>query len=135
MNGSCHCGAVTIRVPGPPAYLNACNCTLCWKLGAMWGYYPIGEVAFSGAVRSYLRSDIPDARMTTEHCDRCGATTNWRLIGENAPPRLGVNMRLFEPAELAGVELRFGDRRKHATIEPRHYYRDPTIFDGAGAKA
>jgi hypothetical protein len=134
MQGSCHCGAVTIRVPSTPEYLNDCNCTLCWKLGTLWGYFPASQVEFSGAVRTYLRSDMPGAQLSAEFCGSCGATTNWRMVGEDAPDRMGVNMLLFDPADLTGIEVRYGDRRNYGT-NPRHHYRDPTIFDGAGANA
>jgi hypothetical protein len=135
MQGSCHCGAVTIRVPERPPFLNACNCTLCWKVGTMWGYFPVSEVEFSGEVSSYLRSDVPNASMAAEYCGKCGATTNWRRLDADAPDRMGVNMLLFDPAELAGLELRYGDRRNHERSNPQPSYRPPTIFDGAGAKA
>jgi hypothetical protein len=101
----------------------------------MWGYFPVSEVEFSGEVSSYLRSDVLNASMAAEYCGKCGATTNWRRLDADAPDRMGVNMLLFDPAELAGLELRYGDRRNHERSNPQPSYRPPTIFDGAGAKA
>ncbi|MDB5688702.1 MAG: glutathione-dependent formaldehyde-activating protein [Sphingomonas bacterium] len=135
MNGSCLCGRITIRVPGRPDYLNACNCTFCTKLGAVWGYFPLSRVEFAGEPRAYVRADIADPALSGNFCPDCGATTHWAPHGPGRPDRAGINMRLFDPAELIGIELRFGDRRNHAGVEPRHHYREPTIFDGAGATA
>lgn len=133
MNGSCHCGQVTIRVPAEPEYLNACNCTVCTKLGALWGYYSRRQVGIAGETRSYLRSDVEQPNIGFDFCGQCGATTSWSPRGSNEEDRMGVNMRLFDPAELTGIEIRYGDRRNHDTA-PRRYYREPTIFDGAGAQ-
>ena len=44
MKGTCPCGGVTVTVPGRPEYLNSCNCTLCWRLGGLWGYFDPAKV-------------------------------------------------------------------------------------------
>jgi hypothetical protein len=133
VNGACLCGRVTVRVPGQPTYLNACNCEACTKLGAMWGYYPREEVEIGGEPVTYVREDRSDPYLSFHFCAACGSTINWAPIPGDAPDRLGINMRLFDPAELKGVELRFGNRREHDTVEPRRYYREATTFDGQGA--
>ena len=133
MNGSCHCGRVTIRVPAPPDYLNACNCTLCVKNGALWAYYPRGRVEIDGEARAYVRADEAEPYLSTNFCADCGSTTHWAPLAADAPDRMGVNMALFEPAELRGIEVRYGDRRNDYEGE-RRYYRAPTVFDGVGVE-
>ncbi len=133
MNGSCHCGRVTVRVPGSPDYLNACNCTLCFKKGALWGYFPRSEVEIEGATEAYVRGDEADPYLSTNFCPHCGTTTHWMPLADDAPDRMGVNMRLFEPGDMRGIEVRYGDWR-NSSGELRPYYRAPTIFDGIGAE-
>jgi hypothetical protein len=135
MNGGCLCGRVTVEVPGRPDYLNECNCAFCIKLGAMWGYYPESRVVLAGPVASYVREDVADPALRAQFCGTCGATTSWTPNKPDMPDRMAVNMRLFDPAGLAGIELRFGNRRDHDAVEPRHYYRAATTFDGLGATA
>jgi len=135
MKGGCLCGRVAIEVPGRPEYLNECNCAFCQKIGAMWGYYPASAVEIAGPVTTYVREDLADPALRAQFCGTCGATTSWAPNKPDMPDRMAVNMRLFEPAELAGVELRFGNRRDHAAVEPRFYYRPATPFDGLGARA
>jgi hypothetical protein len=133
MKGSCLCGRVTVQVPDRPEYLNLCNCSFCVKLGAMWGYYPGSRVEFTGPIASYVREDVPEPSIQAQFCGTCGATTSWSPVPEGRTDRMAVNMRLFDQAALAGVELRFGNRRDYPAVEPRHYYRDATTFDGLGA--
>ena len=35
MKGTCPCGGVTVTLPRKPEYLNSCDCTLCFRLGAL----------------------------------------------------------------------------------------------------
>jgi hypothetical protein len=135
MKGACLCGRVTIRVPARPDYMNACNCAFCTKLGAVWAYYALSAVEIEGEPRAYVRADVDNPTLSGNFCPDCGATTHWAPIGENHRDRAGINMRLFDPAELIGIEVRYGDRRNHSGADPRPYYRAPTIFDGEGAKA
>ena len=41
---TCHCGAVGVEIPGPPQAVTNCNCSICRRLGALWAYYPAGQV-------------------------------------------------------------------------------------------
>ena len=133
MRGACHCGAVSINVPASPDYLNQCNCTLCTKLGALWGYYSPDQVEIEGARRAYQRADADPPTIIAHFCEQCGATIDWSPV-DPASHRMGVNMRLFEPADLHGVEVRYGDRRSGGTA-PRRYYRSPTVFGDDGTAA
>lgn len=117
MKAQCHCGAVEISLPGKPAYMNHCNCTLCITHGGVWGYYASREVAIRGETRAYTRTDIGDPALHLHFCGVCGTTTHWSLTEHYKAShpdvdRMGVNMRLVaDPRELAGVELRFPDGR------------------------
>ncbi|KAI1125369.1 hypothetical protein F5Y10DRAFT_247268, partial [Nemania abortiva] len=41
---TCHCGRITVALPRPPEDINECHCSVCYKLGALWAYYPRDEV-------------------------------------------------------------------------------------------
>jgi len=125
VNGACLCGRVAVRVPGRPGYLNACNCALCWKLGALWGYYDPATVIVGGEVRSYRREDVAENHITADACPTCGTTINWSPL-DPALGRMGVNMRLFDPASLRGLEVRYENGRddEHPPV-----YREATSFE------
>ncbi|MEM1052694.1 MAG: aldehyde-activating protein [Pseudomonadota bacterium] len=121
MTGTCHCGAVSVTVAHKPEYVNFCDCTLCAKTGGVWGYYQSAEVTVMGQTRSYHRVDreIPACEMHS--CPKCSTTTHWHLTKHFEGDRVGVNMRIFEPAEVAGIEARFLDGRNWTgETEPRH---------------
>lgn len=112
---SCHCGQVRIELAKRPDYIHECNCTLCSKSGAQWGYFDPAEVAVEGATAGYCRDDKDDAAADVRFCGRCGSTTHFGLT-ESAQAKFGnavtgVNMRLAEEADLAGIELRYPDGR------------------------
>ncbi|WP_294392144.1 hypothetical protein [uncultured Sphingomonas sp.] len=133
MNGTCHCGQLSIRLPEPPAFLNLCNCTVCTKLGTMWGYYDPSVVEIDGAPSTYMRADVDSPTLTFHFCGACGSTTHWSSR-DLSVEQVGINMRLFEPSSLSGIEVRYGDRRTYAKGS-RRYYREPTIFSETGAAA
>ncbi len=57
VRGSCHCGAVTIRVPHPPEWVGSCNCSLCTKTGWLVAYYPDDAVTVEGETIAYVWGD------------------------------------------------------------------------------
>ena len=44
LTGTCHCGAVRIRVRQAPRTVTSCNCSICRRYGALWAYYQASSV-------------------------------------------------------------------------------------------
>jgi hypothetical protein len=110
VKGHCLCGAVDLELPRAPDHINHCDCTACLPIGATWGYFTLGELRVT-AVTRFVRSDIDDPVLAFHFCPVCGSETHWAPLQGGAGSRIGVNMRLFEPAELDGIEARFSDGR------------------------
>ena len=113
---SCLCGRVHVSISRRPDFLNECNCTLCTTHGGRWGYYRAAEVRISGVTTGYRRSDLDEVCLELNFCPHCGTTTHWTptdafIAGNDGYDRMGVNMRLFDPAALSGIELRFPNGR------------------------
>ena len=111
--GYCHCGKVSVSVPALPVEITRCNCSLCTKTGAVWAYYDPGEVAVTtdAPLASYVRGDMAEPCLATDRCNDCGSIVRWRAIVALDVPRMGVNMNLFDPAAIAGIEVRAVDGR------------------------
>ena len=112
MTGNCLCGAVSVTIEAKPEYINECNCSLCRKVGGAWGYFPSSLVATTGNTVSFVRSDKKTPGVEIHSCENCATTTHWVLTKSfkeqnKSVDRMGVNMRLFDPDELKGVEVRF----------------------------
>src|SRR6201996_4038873 len=103
---SCLCGRVNLQTGKKPDYINECNCTLCSKSGARWGYFHPSQVEIEGATQGYCRDDRADPNAQIHFCRNCGATTHF-VLTESAIARfgnnsvMGVNMWLADPADLA----------------------------------
>ncbi|MEO5706689.1 MAG: aldehyde-activating protein [Alteraurantiacibacter sp.] len=110
---SCLCGTVHLTLSRRPDFLNECNCQLCRKSGARWGYFSPDDVAVLGLTASYCRADKPDPGAELHFCPACGSTTHFTLttsaVAKHGNVVCGVNLRLADEGELAGVELRFPD--------------------------
>ena len=130
MKGSCHCGAVSIALAARPDYLHDCNCSLCVQSGALWGYYRTDNVVLRGKTNDYARAEMTKPSSLLHLCKNCGSTTHWVAATHLSHGFMGVNMRLFETAELVGTELRFPNGRDWDKVTPFGYVKSHTIFDG-----
>ena len=104
---TCHCGAVTLRLPAAPARITQCNCSLCRRYGVLWAYYPIAEIGI--AATSPTDTYAWNGRHVDFHrCATCGCLTHWqpRKAGRET---LGINARLLDPALLAAAEIHYKD--------------------------
>ncbi|MBP6011001.1 MAG: GFA family protein [Alphaproteobacteria bacterium] len=134
---TCHCGAVQIAIAHRPTFVHDCNCSLCSKSGAVWGYFSTTDVNVSGATQSYQRADRSNAAVKIHFCASCGSTTHWTLTENHMSrtginDRMGVNMRLFDCRALTGVELRFPDGKSWTGAGDFGYRREPIILDEKG---
>lgn len=109
MQGRCACGGVTVTVARPPEYINICNCSLCRRLGGAMAYYDQSEVQVEGTVRDFVRQDLDEVYLANQFCPTCGTVIRWLPLPSYDSERTGVNMRLFDPEQIAGTECRFPD--------------------------
>ena len=110
---SCLCGQVRVEIPRRPDYINECNCAFCRKAGARWGYFNPSEVGIEGTTKGYRREDKDDPAAELRFCAHCGAATHFILtasaIAKFGNSLMGVNVRLADERDLAGIELRYPD--------------------------
>ena len=82
-----------------------CNCTLCRRYGALWGYFEPGTVSYvSGA--DHTDTYQWDSRMLAFHrCRDCGCLTHFEVL-QDEPFIYGVNMRMVPTLDPSTVEIR-----------------------------
>ncbi len=130
MKGACNCGGVTVTLAHPPEYVNFCNCSLCRKTGGAFGYFDRDAVSVTGELRDFVRSDLAEVFLVNQFCPGCGSAVRWVPLPHYDSRRVGVNMRLFDPAELAGIEVRFPDGINW--VDERPEQRHPPMPYGEG---
>jgi len=132
LNLSCLCGQVRINLDSRPDYINACNCTLCSKSGAQWAYVAPSGAVIEGATKGFVRADKDNPGAEIQFCTDCGSTTHFVLtpatIAKFGNTMVGVNMRLADEADLAGMELRYPDGRNWQGEGEFGYVREPVII-------
>jgi hypothetical protein len=130
---SCSCGQVRLSIQKKPDYIHECNCALCRKSGARWGYFEPSEVKVEGETQAYRRADKADPAVEVHFCPDCGASTHFTLtpwaISKFGNSMLGVNMWLADPIDLAGIELRFPNGRTWSGEGGFDYVREPRVLD------
>lgn len=109
LRGHCHCGAVRIEVPAPPATGNRCLCSVCRRYGVVWGYFAAADVGFDGhPAHTEFYARRPDG-LRFVRCRTCGDVTHWEAAAAGDRDRYGINLNLFDPDVLGGVAVRESD--------------------------
>ena len=132
LNLSCLCGQIAIELTKRPDFIHECNCALCSKTGARWGYFHPSEVSVTGQAAGYRRDDKDDPNAEVRFCSNCGSTSHF-VLTENAVAKfgnslVGVNMWLADARDLAGIELRFPDGQGWAGEGDFTYLHEPRIL-------
>lgn len=132
---SCLCGQIRVELAKRPDYVHECNCALCSKTGARWGYFHPSEVEVDGAANGYCRDDKDDPAAEIRFCGNCGSTTHFNLTASAASKfgntLMGVNMLLADERDLTGLELRFPDGKAWTGEGEFTYVRAPRIIGQA----
>ena len=103
--GKCHCGAIRFTVTEAPAKLVDCNCSLCRRLGALWGHVSISSVSVEYSpelVTSYTQGD---ETLAVKTCISCGCTTHYESLQHNGE-YMAVNFRMCEPDVVSAFRIR-----------------------------
>lgn len=106
LQGSCHCGAVRLTLPHIPTRATECNCSICRRLGAVWGIFDWTTVELSAehdALSAYVWGE---KTLRTMRCRNCGCATHWEPLPPEGGAYHGVNLRMFPPQLLQQVHVR-----------------------------
>ncbi|KZN44105.1 GFA family protein [Pseudoalteromonas luteoviolacea] len=109
MQGSCHCGNVTIDLSTEIDLATSCNCSLCHRYGAIWGYFEIAQVKVAvshSSVQSYKHGD---EYLDFHHCRDCGCVTHYTPTEKAGSTRMAVNLRMFDKSILQDASVRYFD--------------------------
>ena len=106
MKGSCHCGAVQIEVSEMPAEATQCNCSICRRYAAIWGFFTdkTATVSSPNVTQSYCWGD--DRFIDFHHCSTCGCVPHYTSTPKGDSDRLAVNLNMFDAADVASVRVR-----------------------------
>ncbi len=108
MNTSCHCGRISIQVE-PPVQVTSCNCSICSRYQALWGYYQPDEVTIDTAPDSESVYIWGDRELEFVRCSNCGCVTHYRTLPNDDDPRIAVNFRMLVDGTLVDTPVRYFD--------------------------
>jgi len=106
ITGTCHCGAVKVSIPERPASVSDCNCSICRRYGALWSFF-IAKTVKIEASADVLRRYLWGAKeLAFVRCKNCGCVVWWEQAASNPEAKMGVNLRMFDPAVLDAAEVK-----------------------------
>ncbi|KAI2892460.1 hypothetical protein CBS63078_9380 [Aspergillus niger] len=98
--GSCHCGAVRFRFSLSPPLSEypvvSCNCSICSKNGYLLVYPSLKDFTLESGDETTRTHQFGRRQAKHEFCGTCGSSCFIRLVAEDAPPIIAVNVRLLE---------------------------------------
>ena len=109
---SCLCGQIRVETAKQPDFIHECNCTLCSKSGARWGYFHPSEVNVEGAAEGYCREDKEEPGAVLQFCAKCGVTTS---------PESSFAIRTGGPGPAKAPSIMSGRSGRSAPSELRLY--------------
>jgi hypothetical protein len=109
LTATCHCGLVRIEIPNAPEKVTSCNCSICRRLGVLWGYYDVDQVNVVGHPENTDEYIQGDKTLRIVRCRTCGCTTHWEPLDPVRQPKMAVNIRNFEPDSMKDIQIRLFD--------------------------
>lgn len=104
--GVCHCGNIRFTVSETPQQLVDCNCSLCRRIGGLWGHVDMNNVTIDMATDASIAYIQGDKTLATHSCKNCGCTTHWLGLNPEESSRMAVNFRMCDPKVIQSFRIR-----------------------------
>ncbi|QBG36034.1 aldehyde-activating protein [Litorilituus sediminis] len=97
VKASCHCGniEIEIEIAEQPQALVSCNCSICNKIGALWGHMSPKVVSVTEKEQASKSYSWGDKDLAFHHCTLCGCTTHY-MPTDASSDRMAVNYRMVD---------------------------------------
>ncbi len=107
--GQCHCGNVRLTLSELTPTATECNCSLCSRYGAWWGYFTPQQVTIEVGTAGLNAYRHGDEMIDFQHCGQCGCITHYTSTDKAPSERVAVNYRMFESDVTLSLKLRHFD--------------------------
>ncbi|USD61851.1 aldehyde-activating protein [Vibrio sp. SCSIO 43140] len=104
---SCHCGNVQLSFESMPESVTSCNCSICRRYAALWGYFSPEDVLVTIKKIETKAYRWGDGYIDFQHCSICGCVTHYSSSGKADSSRTAINFRLAD--NLANLHIRYFD--------------------------
>ncbi|MDO6427949.1 aldehyde-activating protein [Thalassotalea sp. 1_MG-2023] len=108
IEATCHCGNIAITTNKLPESITSCNCSMCYRIGALWAYYTANQVIIKQESNNavYLWGN----KLRSYHsCSFCGCITHYTQTRDDGTNRVAINTRMVNPDILKAVNTRYFD--------------------------
>ena len=103
--GSCHCGAVRLKLPSTPEVATDCNCSLCRRM-ADRGSTSSSDQWRSKAILKLPQSTSGETELADNPLQGLRCLTHWEPLQPTPGCKHGVNLGNFDPKLIAAVRVR-----------------------------
>lgn len=103
MKLTCHCGEVRLELGFIPQEVAECNCSICRRYSASWGYFSPDNVSTKGKTDFYCWGD---KEVEFHRCSYCGCLTHYITTEKCSERIFAVNMKLASETMLSQVKVR-----------------------------
>jgi hypothetical protein len=111
LNIECHCGNVKLTAKQLPRSITSCNCSICYRLGALWAYFDSADVELRIAGHPSGSYAWGEKSITYHHCGNCGCTTHYTSTDSDGSQLIALNCRMAPISEIDGIAIRHFDGR------------------------
>ncbi|MEQ8408781.1 MAG: aldehyde-activating protein [Gammaproteobacteria bacterium] len=109
LQGSCHCGAVTITLDFQPVSITECNCSVCRRYGARWVHGTRRNVRVDAQPDALQFYCWGDKSIEFYHCRHCGCLTHYESTEKTEESRISLNTRMCDPTTVSELRVRLFD--------------------------
>lgn len=102
---SCHCGNIKIETNKKLETLTSCNCSICNRYGALWGYFAPNEVSIKYEEQPSFYY-WGDRYIDFYFCKKCSCITHYKTTEKVEEEKIGVNFRMAKLADLDNIKIR-----------------------------
>jgi len=112
IEASCHCGNVSLTIKDKPKALISCNCSICQRLGALWGYFLPEDINIKIKQSPTNTYQWGDKNINFHHCQNCGCTTHYIPTLESGREKMAVNFSMADKAVTDDIHVKHFDGAK-----------------------
>ena len=105
-HAECQCGNVKLTSREMPSSITSCNCSMCYRIGALWAYFDADKVVIQCAdkpINTYLWGE---KTLTYHYCGECGCSIHYTTTDPEGNEIIAINSRMAPASMIGDIPLR-----------------------------